>query len=106
MIKPYSVSLVRTPRFDYYPFVGAEQTTKLICQNENIVIPKILQSKVVNWYHDMLCHPGETRMEESIRHHMTWKGLRQDVCKKRQTCHRCQIVKRTKQKVPPGIHYA
>jgi len=44
----------------------------------------------------MLCHPGETRMEESIRHHLIWKGLRQDVRKKCRTCHMCQIVKRTK----------
>ena len=44
----------------------------------------------------MLCHPGETRMEESIRQHLTWKGLTSDIKKKCRTCHTCQIVKRTK----------
>ena len=91
------LSLASTnPSFRLLSFRGGGKDNKLICQNEKIVVPKVLQSKVVDWYHDMLCHPGETRMEESIRHHLTWKGLRQDVRKKCRTCHRCQIVKRTK----------
>ena len=84
------------PSFRLLSFRGGGKDNKLICQNEKIVVPKILQTKVVDWYHDMLCHPGETRMEESIRHHLTWKGLREDVRKKCRTCHSCQVVKRTK----------
>ena len=46
------------------------------------------------WYHQTLCHPGETRTEQTIRQHFYWKGLRktvQEVCKK---CPTCQLTKR------------
>ena len=42
------------------PFVGAIKDHRLICQNNKICLPKALQKKTVDWYHDMLCHPGET----------------------------------------------
>ena len=51
------------------------------------------------WYHDMLCHPGETRTE-----HFDWKVVHTTVhnmCKK---CQTCQISKRTNHKygkLPP-----
>ena len=46
----------------------------------------------------MLCHPGETRTEHTLRQHFYWKGLRtkvQDVCKK---CPTFQRAKTTNQK--------
>ena len=52
----------------------------------------------------MLCHPGETRTEETIRQHFTWKGLRTHVKKACRTCHICQTTKKTTAKyghLPP-----
>ena len=46
----------------------------------------------------MLCHPGETRTEHTLRQHFDWKGVCKtvhDVCKK---CPTCQRVKTTNQK--------
>ena len=46
----------------------------------------------------MLCHPGETRTEHTLRQHFDCKALRttvHDVCKK---CPTCQRAKRTNQK--------
>ena len=49
--------------------------------------------RTVDWYHKMLCHPGETRTEHTIRQHFDWRGLRTTVqgeCKKCPTCQRAK----------------
>ena len=50
-------------------FRGGDQNHRLICQNSKICLPAALQKKTVEWYHEMLCHPGETRTEHNIRQH-------------------------------------
>ena len=74
-------------------FHGGGKTRHLIVKDEKIVIPQQLQTRVVQWYHDQLCHPGETRTENTIRQHFTWKNLSQhvkDICRKCPTCQRCK----------------
>ena len=96
-------------------FHGAGKKYSLICLNNKIVITKQLQRYIVQWYHDTLSHPGETRIELTIAQHFYWKNLRktvQDVCL---TCDVCQHLKRNKkimgsshlnkQKPRRGKHY-
>ncbi len=77
---------------------------KLITHNGKIVIPDKLQKPTVEWYHEMLCHPGETRTELTIGQHYYWKNMRktvQSVCK---TCGVCKLTKPKTQKyglLPP-----
>ena len=71
---------------------GDRQFT-LITKGNKIVLPKALQKKGVEWYHEMLMHPGETRTELTMGQHYCWKGMRktvEDVCKK---CAQCQLTK-------------
>ena len=49
-------------------FLGGDKDHRLICRNKKICLPTALQKKTVDWYHEMLCHPGETRTEHSIVH--------------------------------------
>ena len=42
-------------------FRGGDKDHRLICWNNKICLPAALQKKTVDWYHDMLCHPGETQ---------------------------------------------
>ena len=73
---------------------GGGKNRELIVRDDKIVLPLSLQKRCVRWYHEMLCHPGETRTEQTIRQHFYWKNLRKDVediCKK---CEICQITKR------------
>ena len=66
--------------------------------DNKICLPQALQKKTVEWYHEMLCHPGENLTEHTIRQHFDWKALRttvHDVCKK---CPTCQRAKTTNQK--------
>ena len=37
---------------------GGNQNYRLIFQNKKICLPTALQKKTVDWYHEMLCHPG------------------------------------------------
>ena len=42
-------------------FRGDDKDHRLICQNKKICLPAALQKKTLDWYHEILCHPGETR---------------------------------------------
>ena len=61
---------------------GHSLTTKVI-EGSNllprIIVPTAMKERVLDWYHDILAHPGETRMEGSIRSVCTWNNLRNDV---------------------------
>ena len=50
-------------------FCGGYQNHRLIFQNSKICLPTELQKKAVDWYHEMLYHPGETLTEHSLRQH-------------------------------------
>ena len=61
----------------------------LIHNNGKIHIPPALRLRVLDLYHTMFVHPGETRMEKSIKLVYSWKGMRRDVqqqCKHYKTC--------------------
>ena len=76
-------------------FRGSEE---VVCHNNLIYIPEKLQQRVVQWYHATLCHVGMTRLEETIRQHLTWPGLREDVRKHIEQCAACQRYKKQKKK--------
>ena len=50
-------------------FHGAGKIYSLICRQGKIVIPKQIQKKLLECYHNVLCHPGETRIELTIGQH-------------------------------------
>ena len=63
-----------------------------------------LQKKTVDWHHEMLCYPGETRTKHTFRQHFDWKGLRttvDNVCKKCPTCQRAKTTNQKYDKLPP-----
>lgn len=78
-------------------FHGGGKVRQLLCDtNQKIIVPRKMQKRVVEWYHELLCHPGQNRTELTIAQHLTWKGLRktvESVCAK---CDLCQRTKRTK----------
>ena len=50
-------------------FYGGDQNHRLIFRNRKIWLPAELQNKTIDWYHEMLCHPGETCTEHTLRQH-------------------------------------
>ena len=90
--------LLKKPNHTSKTFCGGNKQYTLICHKGKIVVPHIFQQQLVEWYHYMLCHPGETRTEETVKQHFTWKKLRatvHDICSK---CPTCQKYKQTYKK--------
>ncbi len=85
-------------RFTLKSFQGRGKMVDLACKDGKIIVPGILQKRLVQWYHEYLIHPGETRTEQTLRQHYWWKGLRKDVHTFRSKCHVCQKTKRSTQK--------
>jgi hypothetical protein len=87
----------------HYGEMKVERAT-LITHDGKIVLPKSLTERVIDWYHTYLVHPGETRMEATLRQLFTWPGLRNDVHQHVKTCHICQLNKKVRRnygKLPP-----
>jgi hypothetical protein len=70
------------------------EDTTVLCKDGKLVIPKSLQHRAVQWYHHYLQHPGNTRLEESLKAVMYWKGMRTTVRSYVKNCRSCQINKR------------
>ena len=54
-------------------FHGGGKEHTLITKFQKIVVPDKLQQRIVDWYHQQLCHPGIKRRESTIRQHFTFK---------------------------------
>ena len=58
-------------------FRGGNKDHCLICRNNKICLPTALQKKTVDWYHEMLCHPGETQQSTPSVNILTGKSFSQ-----------------------------
>jgi hypothetical protein len=47
-----------------------------ICHEGKLVIPKPLQRHATIWYHHYLQHPEHTRLKETMKAAIYWKGMR------------------------------
>ena len=54
-------------------FHAADKKYYYICRQHQILIPKLLEKQVVEWYHNALFHPEETLTELPIAQHFYWK---------------------------------
>ena len=48
---------------------------KLKMCKDKIIIPSIIQSYIVHWYHTYILHPGMDRTEAMIRQHFYWPSI-------------------------------
>ncbi len=69
-----------------------------ICNKGWLVIPKPLQRRAVMWYHHYLQHPGHTRLEETMKATIYWKGMRKTIQSITKSCKTCQVNKKCTQK--------
>ena len=83
-----------TEKFSTIQLEGAS----LMTINGLIYVPQELQHKIVAWYHQYLAHPGQSRMEATIRQNFTWPNIRDHVKTFCATCPQCQINKRQRKK--------
>ena len=67
----------------------------LITCEDNIVIPPIIQSYVLHWYHTYLLHPGMDRTEATSSQHLYWPGIRDAIWKEVTHFDTCQRTKQS-----------
>jgi hypothetical protein len=92
--------------FSEATFRGGDKEHKLICHNGKIASPPSSQQKTTDWCHEILCHPGTTKTEATIRQHFDWKGLRTmviDTCKKCQLCQKAKLTNQKYGKLPAKL---
>ena len=64
--------LVSHKDYNLNTFRGGDTEHRIIFQNNKICLPAALQKKTVDWYNEMICHPGETQTEHTLRQHFDW----------------------------------
>jgi hypothetical protein len=82
------------------------EDTKVLCKNGKLMIATSLRQWAVKWYHHYLQHPGHTRLEETMRSMMYWKGMCTSIRKYVKSSRSCQVNKRHSQKyghLPPKL---
>jgi len=57
----------KQPNYAIQAYHGGGRSQDLITFKDKIVVPSSLQSRVIEWYNTMLCHPGENHTEQSIK---------------------------------------
>ena len=80
------------------------QSIDLITYNGKIVVPQLLQKRMLQWYHSYLLHPGQERTQATIQQHFYWPNMRVDIQSHVKSCDICQKYKRQKKKyghLPP-----
>ena len=86
------------PGYGLNTFSAGGEKYELVCHNDKIVVPRTLQKRVIEWYHNQLCHPGINRTEQTIRQQFTWPKLSKQVERTCNRCATCQLTKKTKKK--------
>ena len=67
----------------------------LLSYEGKIMVPDTLQGRIIAWYHKYLAHPGQKRMEATIRSLFVWPGMRQQIQRHVSKCKYCQLKKGT-----------
>ena len=78
----------------------------LVHYRNRIYIPEQLRSRIMNWYHEYLVHPGKVRMLETMANIMYWPKMAEHIDRFVKSCHKCQIAKKNCKKyghLPPKI---
>ncbi len=84
---------LKSDEYSKRTFKHSDKEFELITWKGKICLPKNLQKRATEWYHSLLYHPGETRMELTIGQHFHWKNMRKTI---QRVCRRCAACQETK----------
>ena len=76
---------------EYKQCIDHEQL--IIYFKNKIVIPIELQTRLIEWYHEQLLHPGVLPLIELIKQDFHWKTMAKDIANSTKTCKSCQVFK-------------
>jgi hypothetical protein len=103
-LKAYFKKNAIMPQKDKVPHLIED--IKVLCKNGKVMIPTSLWHRAVSWYHPYLQHPGHSRLEETMRSVMYWKGMHTTIRKYIKSFRYCQVNKRHRKKyghLPPKL---
>ena len=83
---------------------GKDKKYSLVYRKNKKCDSQITRKQVIEWYHNAICHPGETRPELSIAQHFSWRHLRKTIHAVCSKCKAYQFLKRNRKqcgKFPP-----
>ena len=86
--------------------IDDEEVLVLVDESRLVIPSKKMQSRILDWYHHYLQHPGYKRLYETLRAVMYWKGMKSDVQQHVKRCDRCQKGKPKTHKyghLPPKV---
>jgi hypothetical protein len=83
-LKAYSKKNAIMPQEDIV--LHLVEDIKVLCKNGKVMIPTSLRHRAVSWYHHYLQHPGHSRLKETMRSVMYWKGMRTTIRKYIKSC--------------------
>ena len=90
--------------YTYKTYRFSDKSYELITRDDKIVVPKAMEREVTEWYHENLLHPGEKRLELTLRQHFTFIGLgpmTTRVCKACMVCRSLKANHKKYGKLPP-----
>jgi hypothetical protein len=64
-------------------------------QTDAIYVPHTMRNTILHWYHDCLQHPGVRCMQATIKEHLYWPRIDQDIRAYIKKCSICQTYKIT-----------
>ncbi len=64
-------------------------------QSGTIYVPERMREKLLHWYHDCLQHPCVHRMQATVKEHLYWPRIDQDIATYVKNCTVCQSYKIT-----------
>ena len=70
-----------------------DETEVLVYTQSILVIPQVLQTRAVQWYHHYLQYPGISILKETLVAVMFWPGIRAHVRRHVKSCKHCQLGK-------------
>ena len=68
--------------------------TTLYVHKDRIIIPKVMVSDPLTWYHSSLLHPGVSCMRATLKKHFYWKRMDKNIEDLVRTCPVCQRCKK------------
>ena len=86
-----------TRNADHFDTINLEETD-LVTYKNKIYVPNTLRRNMIEWYHNYLCHPGISRLTETLRRLFYWPGLDKDVKQHVKGCAICRYTKRRSRK--------
>ena len=72
---------------------------ELIHKNDRVLVPQGSRQRLLEWYHEKLCHPGSVQQERTMQSVLTWRIMQKDIEAQCKYCHVMIMEDESKKKI-------